>query len=575
MIKQLKRISIKDFLIVFIPCMIWTILFWNSLVWDYSEFSRRKFVTYFGVFIFMLIIALCASLSNKFILYRIRIEEKIKILINDIKNNKFKYVKVIVIYVLLTMLALVLSYVSYQYNLFSDKSIKEIFLLYVLITWSVYTIYVCRNICEKNPEILFFFLSVILSSFFIFKCFNSFMSWDEQAHFENVIQIQRLFTGNDLQADRMYLESIGSFPDGIQEVYDARKTVPMDSQISFSEIAYIPYYVGLAFARGLGLSLKLVYQISVLFHAFFYSFIMSAAIKIVPYGKRILSCVGLSSTLLFIVGSYSYDSWVVAFIALGFSCYIKLLESEDYTLTLKDTIPALLFLLLGCLPKAVYFPLILIGLFIPKRKFKSKNEKRKFIVMIIAVVIFLIATFMLPMLFSSTAQAGDTRGGEDVSAIGQIKYILNNPIQYAKTLFNFLFTSFLPYESTAKAYLSFFAYIGQLETFTLPLLTIVVTAFLDRNTSNNNNYLFKFSAYISIFASIILVATALYVAFTDVGLNTINGCQPRYLIPLLYPFYLLLAPNFKNKVNLKYLSIVSVSLMTFHYFYLILKLVYL
>ena len=575
MVRKIKKISIKDFLIVFIPCIIWTVLFWNSLVWDYDEFSRRKFVAYFGVFIMMIVISLCAGLSHKFISFRIKLEEKLKVFIIDIKNNKIHYIKIIAVYLLLMLLAYALSFLSYRYSLFFEKSTKEIFLYYVLVVWSIYTIYVCRNICEKKPEVLFFFLSIMLSSFFIFKGFDAFISWDEPSHFEGTINIQRLFTGNDLLADRMYFESIGRFPDGIQEIYKARTTVPIDFQFQISVIAYIPYYIGLVFARGLDLPLKFVYQISVFFQAILYSFIMSTAIRIVPYGKRILSCIGLSSTLLFMVGNFSYDSWVVAFLALGISYYIRLLESEDNTLSLKDTIPALFFLLLGCLPKAVYFPLFFMGLFIPRRKFKNKNETKKFRLLIICCVIFLIASFMLPMIFSSTAQAGDTRGGADVSAIGQIKYILNNPFQYAKTLFDFLFTSFLPYESSAKSYLSFFAYIGQLDTYTLPLLTIVVTAFLDRNTSNSKNYAFKISAYLSVFISIVLVATALYVAFTAVGLNTIIGCQPRYLIPLMYPFYLLLAPNAKININLKYLSIASVSLMTFHYLYMILKFVYL
>ena len=35
--------------------------------------------------------------------------------------------------------------------------------------------------------------------------------------------------------------------------------------------------------------------------------------------------------------------------------------------------------------------------------------------------------------------------------------------------------------------------------------------------------------------TVILVATALYVSFTPVGLGTVNGCQSRYLLPLLVP----------------------------------------
>ena len=37
-----------------------------------------------------------------------------------------------------------------------------------------------------------------------------------------------------------------------------------------------------------------------------------------------------------------------------------------------------------------------------------------------------------------------------------------------------------------------------------------------------------------------LVWTALYLDFTPVGLNVINGVQPRYYIPLMFPVILLI-----------------------------------
>ena len=46
-------------------------------------------------------------------------------------------------------------------------------------------------------------------------------------------------------------------------------------------------------------------------------------------------------------------------------------------------------------------------------------------------------TFLLPMLIGSSG-TGDTRGGEDVNSIEQIKYILSNPGEYTGALLNFL-----------------------------------------------------------------------------------------------------------------------------------------
>lgn len=573
---KIKRISLKDFFIVFIPCMIWTILFWNSLVWEYSEFSKRKFVTYFGVTLLVLIISLLASLSKKFVQHREKIEEDIKRVISNIKNNPIKYVIIISTYIGLAIVAGLLSVITYKYKVFSRGDVNGIFLFYLLIEWTFYTIYNCRSICEKKPEILYFWVAILLSSFFIFYNFDSFVSWDEQFHFENAIQFQRLFTENDLEADHLYLLSNAQMPlEEVQNIYEKHTTVLNSFVFGYYNIAYLPYYIGFVIARGLSLNVRIVYSISLLFQAIFCSFVISRAIKIIPYGKRLLSCIGLAGTLLFLNGRFSYDSWVVAFIALGFAHYVKNLEAIDGTLTLKEAVIPLIYLIIGCLPKAIYFPLVLLGVFIPTRKFDNKKTKRKYILLILAAAIILLASFLLPTLFSSTGQAGDTRGGTDVSAIGQIKFILSNPVEYTKILLNFMFNSYLPYEVTGSLYLSFFAYLGKVDNFTLPLLTIVVTAFLDRNMTDNKYMAFKIATYIDIFVSIVLVVTALYVSFTPVGYSTVNGCQPRYLLPLMLPFYIFLAPNGKIDINYKKLSLISVSLMALHYFYTILYVVYL
>lgn len=573
---RIKKISLKDFFIVFIPCMIWTLLFWNSLVWDYSEFSKRKFVTYFGVTLFMLIIALCASLSIRFMNYRKNKEEKIKRVIGNIKNNPIKYVIIISIYIGLAIVAGLLSVITYKYKIFSRGGVNGIFLFYLLIEWTFYTIYNCRKICEKKPEILYFWVAILLSSFFIFKNFDSFVSWDEPFHFENAIQFQRLFTMNDLEADHLYALSYGRMPlEEVQNIYENHTTVSNSFVFGYYNIAYLPYYIGFVIARGLNLNVRIVYSISLLFQSIFCTFIISRAIKIIPYGKRLMSCIGLAGTLLFLNGRFSYDPWVVAFIALGFAYFIKNLNANDGTLTLKEATLPLIYIFIGCLPKAIYLLLALLGLFIPTKKFKNKKTKTKFVVIVLVIVILLLASFLLPMIFSSASQAGDSRGGTDVSSIGQIKFILSNPIEYTKILLNFMFNSYLPYEVTGSQYLSFFASLGMINKFTLPLLTIVVTAFLDRNMTENKYMAFRIATYIAIFASIILVITALYVSFTPVGYNTVNGCQPRYLLPLIFPFYLMLVPNGKIDINYKKLSLVSVSLMALHYFYAILYVVYL
>ena len=50
---------------------------------------------------------------------------------------------------------------------------------------------------------------------------------------------------------------------------------------------------------------------------------------------------------------------------------------------------------------------------------------------------------------------------------------------------------------------------------------------------------------------VVMCATALYIAYTPVGENTIAGCQPRYVLPVIYP---LAAVIFGRGINIKPLN---------------------
>jgi len=65
------------------------------------------------------------------------------------------------------------------------------------------------------------------------------------------------------------------------------------------------------------------------------------------------------------------------------------------------------------------------------------------------------------------------------------------------------------------------------------------------------------------FASIILVASALYAAFTPVGADIIAGCQQRYILPVLFPTLYLIAPDGVDiRFNKKLLIVVPVIIMS-------------
>ena len=128
-------------------------------------------------------------------------------------------------------------------------------------------------------------------------------------------------------------------------------------------------------------------------------------------------------------------------------------------------------------------------------------------------------------------------------------FILQNPLTYTLILLNFM-QSYL--KVLADNYVTNFAHLYNSSFFILTWLIIGFTTITDRNEKDNLSSTLKNKLFITIIslATIALFSTAMYVITTDVGRGTIFGVQPRYKLPLLFPF-LYIAGGFKIKNSIK------------------------
>ena len=277
-----------------------------------------------------------------------------------------------------------------------------------------------------------------------------------------------------------------------------------------------------------------------------YVALVRVAIKRLKTGKMILATIALFPTGVFLASNYSCDSWITAWVMVGMSYFFAQLQEPDQPLTVKDTIIIMGSLVLGLGPKAIYFPLFALLLLLPKSKFSSVQQYRKYLVIVSVAAVLVLMSFVIPMLFDSVPS--DTRGGSTVSGSDQIFYILSHPLTYTKVLLGFLWEYVFSFTCITD-----FAYLGTVSgSFSLLLLGAVVftdKSDLDRYTSTGKVRLVTMG---SVFVTLCLVATSLYIAFTPVGYSTINGCQQRYMMPLLFPlFYVLGSAKIKNGIDRK------------------------
>ena len=266
-----------------------------------------------------------------------------------------------------------------------------------------------------------------------------------------------------------------------------------------------------------------------------YVLICFFALKKLKSGKMIMFIIALFPTSLFLAANLSYDWWVTAFIFLGMAYFLSEYQQPDKPLTVMDSIIMCGSFVLACLPKEVYFPLLLLPFLLKKNSYTEKHSHKKHILICIASVVVVLLAFAVE-LYKAIIAGGDMRGGADVSTMGQIKFILSNPLEYTGILLKFLeqYVSF----STAKQYVTFMAYLGQGSGWTTLLCMLIAATITDKNEYDlrSSNVLIRTTSIGLFFVGLCMVATSMYVHFTPVGLQTINGCQPRYIIPLLFPF---------------------------------------
>ena len=343
--------------------------------------------------------------------------------------------------------------------------------------------------------------------------------------------------------------------------------VPLGRGLGVSSIAYIPGAVGLIIGRAIGLSYASTFRLGKWMNLLCYAVLFSWAVKLTKSrGRMLIAVIGMLPTSVFMACAYSYDWWVISFVVFGYALFIREI-SEDKPLSMKREVCIMAIMIIGMLPKAVYFPLILPMLFVRKEKLQDSMKQRVFM---IATMLFLIGTFMLPMLIGG-AGTGDSRGGGDVNSTEQIKFIIGNPVQYTKILLSFLKSYLSP--DNAYWYLTYFLYYGQAQYYTICLMVVSLVAAVDnaagRKEIEYNLPKHKVIMVGTCFITIVLVATALYISFTAVGGDTVVGCQPRYILPLVFPFLFF---NIGLKVELedsvkKNLFLFSTNTMMFIYLY--------
>ena len=271
-------------------------------------------------------------------------------------------------------------------------------------------------------------------------------------------------------------------------------------------------------------------------YLFFFVTVFALAIRRLKYGRHLFAVTALLPTALYLAVNFTCDTFIFALTALGFAYFIGELQRKDEPLSTKNAIIMLSAVALAAAPKPIYFILLAPMLFLPKEKLGSPRRTLLFRAAVLLLMVLVALTFVLPFLVNTNTYT-DVRGGADVSASGQIKYILTHPFAYAKTFFRFV-SNWFSFSETAP-YAVFYAYVHRGSGFlgTLYMTLLLLVAVTDRTREREYDLSIKpryrITSLLSLFLAVCLIVTSLYVGFTPVGATVVNGCQFRYAFPLL------------------------------------------
>ena len=424
-------------------------------------------------------------------------------------------------------------------------------------------------------ELTFFMVGFLSGAMLIYGApVTTGLSWDDQIHYENAVNASYLIESQLTQTDRAFateavLRAQGQ-PAPEVDVYDAdaidahvaeldaayesdlasgNVLVENDTEAVFSmnSVGYTAFAAGLWLGRLLHLGFSSMVILSKLANLAVYCSVVAFAISKAPSKKVLFAFVGLLPTSIFLAANFSYDSWLISFVMLGFAYYLRYAWGEAKDFSKRNIALAFAFTYIGLAVKAVYFPVIGVFFLVSAERFEAPHGRAKYNAAVVALGLLVLASFALPFLFSVGGDAGDARGGADVNPGGQISFILSNPLVYAKILLKFFASDFLnPVKSALYAFS--YAYLGDVASImrntniealvrTVPAISLLVIGAISNDEEGALHASFSGSIWTLFLAliALILVATALYVSFTPVGLDTVNGCQYRYILPLITP----------------------------------------
>ena len=420
----------------------------------------------------------------------------------------------------------------------------------------------------KKCKLEFVYLTLGITFGIIYiLCFPPYTAPDEGTHISTTYAFASEFLGEESLSPKsgtvIYRRTDADVDAGqqvtsqkFQNLYQAIKHPSNDLERNFERgnkldvpfTCYLPQIIGVVIGMLLKLSGFWTMYLGKLFAMLFFTTCIFFSIKLFPWGKMVIMAIGLLPMTLELATSYSYDCLLNGLCILFISYALYLIYQKDKA-KWKDFVilGAIICIISPC--KMFYFLIAGMLFLIPKEKYTSKKSywliNTGMIVLGLAVLVVMRFQFFVEHMGTATQSVIDpVNVNYSISSIlsdipHSINVLFNTVIRNSEFYFNSLWGSHLGWFQVAIPN-------HIIVCFVLVIFTASVCSVREEQNIYTPNIQFRLVNLGLSLLMILGILAALWIGWTPITYQTIQGVQGRYFIPFLPMVFL----SMRNKIFL-------------------------
>ena len=465
-----------------------------------------------------------------------------------INKETLKQILKKIILVIEFLMSIILAYSVYKIVIY--KHYQNIWNLKYIISVAIAMIFVIASIiwnCKKGKfEKMIISFLIPIGMAYLFFIAPSYVP-DEHAHIWKALEISEGKLVTEITEDGEskelvprffydnivpHLQNYGQFNSSSYKETDYNDLVKVENPAqAYPAVLYIFSSIGFFIGKIFGLNGIITIYLARMLNFIVFLILGYWSIKLIPYGKWIVSIILFLPMSLQQAVSISADSFLNA-ISIFYVCYTMYLCKKKNKINIKSKILYGIMSIIIAISKVVYIPIVGISLLLIENKEISKKEKCTFLSIIIPLsiisgVIWFLIMQSYPVLDNNLVY----NEIYNVSMKDQLISIIKNPSLFI-TVLNNTFKDGLFIEGMVGSLMGWLNIEISRVVIIMFVILLALSPFLEENEIKNNRKE-KIWNLIIFFGTYILIVLAAYLSWTTVGADKVMGVQGRYFLPII------------------------------------------